>query len=384
MIEIEAVWRLIDEFSHPLPLAEVPLEASLNLTLAEDAKADADHPPFDRSAMDGYAIGATDSSEEFTIIETIRAGDSKSFGLQPGQAARIFTGAELPGENLKVVMQENCSIQDGQMRLIKSSEETFIRKNGEDFRKGEVLIPAGTVIDAVGASLLASIGNCRPKVFRNPAILHFSCGDELVPPDQVPNRGQIRDTNSTLMRGFLGGGVTQVHLPDHFEKAMALIHAADPESFDMILFSGGASVGDHDFAKRFLATLGFSIHCDSVDVRPGKPLIFASQKSQIAFGIPGNPVAHFVCYHLFIARALARLAARKPCGLTQMKLATFLPGKPNPRVTFWPGVRAGDEVAPLPWNSSGHLASLCRVNALIRVESNAVPAPGEVAEVLLV
>lgn len=380
MIEVEAVWRLIDESSHPLPPERVGLREAEGRILAEEARADADHPPFDRSAMDGYAIGIHDSSADFAIIETLRAGDSKPRSLRAGEAVRIFTGAELPDSELKVVMQENCVVKNDRLRIIRSSDDRFVRKSGEDFREGDLLLAAGTRIGAVESALLASIGKVQPKVASRPRVLHFTSGNEIVPPDQTPGRGQIRNTNAALLAALLDTPIAQVHLSDQFEPAWQLIQRAEPDSFDLILFSGGASVGEHDFAQRFLRELGFSIHCSTVNVRPGKPLIFASRGRQIAFGIPGNPVSHFVCHHLFVARALARLTGCIPAPMEPWRLTHSMPGKPNPRVTFWPAAGHPGAVTLLPWNSSGHLASLRGVNALIRIPSHSAPGAGEIAE----
>lgn len=394
LMEVEEVWALIDKWSLPLPAESALLPDALGLTLAQAARADLDHPPFDRSAVDGYAIGAEDASESFTVVETIRAGESKAISLQTGEAVRIMTGAELPSAGLKVIMQEDVMVEGSVFRITRSQTVTNVRLRGEDFRAGDTLLASGTVLGPVELATLASIGITRPQVIRRPRVIHFTGGDEIVPADVVPAAGQIRDANSFLVRAMLANSritdVQHLHLPDDLALARERIAGATASPFDVLLFSGGASVGDHDFTGLLLREMGFEIHCQQVNVRPGRPLIFATRGAQIAFGIPGNPVSHFACYHLFIARALARLMGGTHATLGPAILDSALPGKTNPRVTYWPArtrrIDATLRVNPVPWNSSGDLASLIGVDALIRVAGGhqSLPEAGAIVDCLLV
>lgn len=393
-MEVEDVWALVDKLSFALPGEAIPLASALGMTLAQDARADLDHPPFDRSAVDGYAIGAGDDSESFVVIETIRAGESKALSLQKGQAVRIMTGAELPSAGLIVIMQEHVSFEGDAFRIVVPQLGTNVRLRGEDFRAGDVLLASGTVLSPVALATLASIGITQPLVIRRPRVVHLTGGDEIVPADVTPGAGQIRDANSFLVRALLGNSrVTDVrlaHLPDDLARARERIAAVTAAPFDVLLFSGGASVGDHDFTGQLLREMGFEIHCQQVNVRPGRPLIFATRERQIAFGIPGNPVSHFACYHLFIARALARLMGGSPAALGPAVLDSEVPGKSNPRVTYWPArTTRSDEtrrVHPVAWNSSGDLASLIGVDVLIRIEGGqqSLPEVGDIVDCLWV
>lgn len=392
MIEVEGVWDLIDRFACPLPAERLPLDEALGLTLAEDIAADRDGPPFDRATVDGYAIGAEDDSETFVVVAEIAAGDFVRRDLRRGEAFRIFTGAPLPSAGLRIVMQEDAARAGDAVRFSRRDGRNFSAR-GEDFRAGDRLVAAGARIDAAAAGVLASVGATRPLVIRPPRVLHFTTGDEIVPPECSPAEGQIRDGNAPLIRGLLSAfpraDLRHAHLPDDEEAARRLMESANPEAADLVLFSGGASVGDRDFTPRFLDALGFTRHGGAVNVRPGKPLIFAEDGTRLAFGLPGNPVSHFVCFHVFVARALARRQGRSPATWTEALLAAEIPGRPNPRVTFWParrmpaGVRL--RVGPVAWNSSGHLASLVGVDALIRLEANAaLPNVGGTVQILCV
>lgn len=387
MLEVEEVWRLIDAQAGALPARRVLLAEALGLTLAELAIADRDAPAFDRSTMDGYAIRADDAAETFRVVGTIAAGNSRRMTLAPGETVRIFTGAEVPGDGLRVVMQEDVVREGEAIRMIRRGPGANIARRGEDVHAGETLISAGTRLTPAAVALLASIGCTQPLVVRPPRILHFTTGDEIVPPEETPGPGKLRDSNAALIRALLaafpGEAPHHAHLPDDEARAAAFVDATGPESFDVLLFSGGASVGDYDFTAKFLRRLGFEIHCSQVNVRPGKPLIFASREGRLAFGIPGNPLSHFVCFHVFIARALARLAGRAVPALEPAELAVAIPGAPNRRVTYWPARAERGRVTPVPWNSSGHLAALLGVDVLIRVPAEAeLPKAGANVQIL--
>ncbi len=390
MLEVEEVWQLIDELCGKLPTRRVPLADALHGTLAEPALADEDSPPFDRAMMDGYAIRRDDDSKVFSIVATIAPGESGGVAPRPGEAVRILTGAMLPGPGLQVIMQEDAELQAGSVRIRRRSAETFIAARGEDVRAGQRLLEPGTRLGAVELAMLAAIGQSEPRIIRPAKILHFTSGNEVVPAAERPRPGQIRNTNAPLIRALAADFPMEefrhVHLPDDAARGAELIAAAEPEAFDLLLFSGGASSGDHDFTRRYLRELGFVIRCEQVNVRPGKPLVFATNGARVAFGLPGNPVSHFVCFHLFVARALARMMGREFPALEEAELAAPIPGGPNRRVTFWPARRireTGREcVSPVPWNSSGHLASLPGVDALIRLAANVeLPKPGAAVSV---
>jgi molybdopterin molybdotransferase len=207
--------------------------------------------------------------------------------------------------------------------------------------------------------------------------VHVATGNEIVPPDQTPAHGQIRDSNSTLIRAFLaarGVPVAQHRAPEEFAAAAALLRdpAGGAPAADLLLLSGGASVGEHDFTRRLLTDLGFEILVSKAASRPGKPLIVARRGAALAFGLPGNPLAHYVCLHLFVQAALdafAGLPAESP--FHPGVLAADLDNEGAAREALWPAHGAATDGAvalePLRWISSGDLSSLSRANALIRV-----------------
>jgi molybdopterin molybdotransferase len=397
--------------SQPLPAVRAPLTEALGRVLRETICAPEDLPPVDRSTRDGYAIRADDASNSFVVVDTIHAADWKPRQLKPGEAVRVATGAALPGGGLRVVMQEHAEHDGDQLRIVRPEYSTNIRLGGEDVRQGQPLLSAGTELNAGALAMLAAVGNVNPLVSPRLRILHFTTGDEIVPPDQTPKPGQVRDSNSILLRSLLASfpcDLEQTHLPEDFEQAKSAINyrLSAIGNADVLLISGGASVGETDFTRALLEQLGFEIVFSQVNLRPGRPLIFGVNGPRLAFGLPGNPLSHFVCFHFAVATALAGLTGSQPPEFLRGQLAEKLDDKPCPRETLWPArwewrvgqtfLSAGSGVFPvagaenadagqecpanqqtgmsalhlLPWASSGDITCLAAANALVRVPAN--------------
>jgi molybdopterin molybdotransferase len=394
-LSLEEALAEIRAHSQPLPAVRVPLAEAFGRVLREMVCAPEDMPPFDRSTRDGYAFLQDDASEHFRVVDTLHAADWKPRQLKNGEAVRVATGASLPCENLRVVMQENVERTGDQIRIVRRETVANISFRGEDLRAGEPLLQAGAKLNAGALAILATAGTVNPLVSPRLRVLHFTTGDEIIPPDQKPKPGQIRDSNSFLIRGLLQRfqcELTQKHLPENFEAAKRLIETFNlqPPTFNLLLVSGGASVGEKDFTRPLLEWLGFEIVFSQVNLRPGRPLIFGinggarteavcqDPASRVAFGLPGNPLSHFVCFHFAVATALARLTGGEPPKFLRGQLAEKLDDKPCPRETLWPAKfeispDATTRLHPLPWANSGNVACLALANALIRVPANTGP-----------
>jgi molybdopterin molybdotransferase len=358
-----------------LPAVRTPLARAFGRVLRETVGAPTDLPDADRSTRDGYALRDDDNSEIFLVVDTLHAADWKPRQLQPGEAVRVATGAALPCENLRVVMQEHVERDGQRIRITRHEPARNVRLRGEDVKAGQPLVPAGVRLEAGRLALLASAGGSQPLVSPRLRVVHFTTGDEIVPPNQTPRPGQIRDSNSMLIHGLLQkfpGDVVPAHLPEDFAAAKQLVSTFhfQPSTFNLLLISGGASVGDKDFTRPLLEWLGFEIVFSQVNVRPGRPLIFGVNGSRVAFGLPGNPLSHFVCFHLFVAAALAKLTGAAPEKFQRGLLAAKLDGAPCPRETLWPAHRDPAGLHPLAWASSGDVTCLMETNALIRVPAS--------------
>ena len=370
--------------SHCQPLAGVrtALAQAHGRVLRENAVAADAFPPCDKSTRDGYAMLRGDDSKTFVVVDTLNAADWKPRRLKTGEAVRVATGASLPCEQLRVVMQEDVARTGDTIQILEDDDALNVRQRGEEMAAGETLLTAGTRLNAGALALLAALGHAHPLVSPCLQVLHFTTGDEIVSPDQTPKPGQIRDSNSILIRALLatsGGDVVQRHLPENFDAAKRMIAAnhLEPSRFHLILVSGGASVGDQDFTRPLLEWLGFEIIFNRVNIRPGAPLIFGQHGARLAFGLPGNPVSHFACFHLFVATTLARLTGARSPQFLSGTLASALDEAPNPRETLWPARCESQEGAirltPLPWSSSGDVKCLAQTNALIRVPPKSGP-----------
>lgn len=375
------VLDLIRSACTPLDAERMPLATALGHVLRETVTAREDQPPFTRSAVDGYAVRLDDPSTEFRIVDTLRAGDWRPRELRLGEAVRLATGAALPGDGLQVVMKEDVTNDETTVRPHHRDNERHVRERGEDARAGQPLVHAPTRLSAGALGLLASVGAAHPLVTRLPRVLHLATGNEIVPPTQTPAPGQIRDSNSTLVRAFLAAhGITpaQHHAPENYDAARALLHdpLLEADRADILLISGGASVGDNDFTCRLLEDQGYTILLRKTATRPGKPLIVARRGHALAFGLPGNPLAHFVCLHLFVQAALIAMAGLPASDPFQPGvLAADLAAGENARETLWPAhwqlINGAATLTPLRWISSGDLSALATANAFIRVAAGA-------------
>lgn len=378
---VESVVSLVRANCQPLAAERAHLSAALHRILREPVCAPEDQPAFDRSAMDGFAVRLDDAGTHFRVVDEIRAGDWKPRQLRPGETVRISTGGALPGEGLQVLMKEDVQASENSIHLLRRESVRHVRFRGEDARKGQVLVEPGTRLQPGSLALLASVGHTQPLVTRLPRVLHVATGNEIVTPSQMPQPGQIRDSNSTLVHAFVsqfGIEPMQIRAPEDLLQAEAALrpHATDGNGFDVLLISGGASVGEHDFTRHLLERLGWRVALTKTNIRPGKPLIFATRQQGLAFGLPGNPLAHFVCLNLFVRTALDRMAGLRDRELfTSAVLAVDLASDGSSRETLWPAVachaRGRVEVTPLNWSSSGDLTSLAQANALLRVPAGA-------------
>ena len=366
----------------PLAPARHPLLQARGRVLQEEIRAPHDLPAFDRSAMDGYAVARDDVSPRFRVIGEVQPGAPAELTVRPGECVRIFTGAAIPAGATQVIMQEGVT-RDGEWMIPHAcdGEETHIRHRGEDLRAGDLVLERGRRLRAAELSLLAHLGLTEPLVSPAPRVVHFATGRELVGPEAEPAPGEIRDSNSTLVAALLAeAGSELIHaarLPDEPEAVAQALAAVEEDAWDLLLISGGASVGDYDFGAGALRALGFTIHFPKINLRPGKPLVFASRGRQLAFVIPGNPVSHFVLFHVAIRAALAALeGAANVWPVLHLPVANGLEAQPPGRETFWPArLEPGQptRVRPLKWQSSGDLSGVTGADVLIQLPGGGGP-----------
>lgn len=291
----------------------VAIEAAFGRVLAETVTAARDQPPFDSSAMDGWAVAGP--GEDFRIVGESAAGHSYRMPLAPGDAVRIFTGAAVPEGSTRVVIQEDATRGGGRVKTPPAdSRSSFIRPLGGDFRAGQTLLEPGVRLDAWRIGLAAAAGRASLRVARAIDVVLLSTGEEIVAPGGSPGPDQIFDAGGPMLSLLIarwGGGTVRVVRAGDDEAAIAAAVATSPEA--LIVTLGGASVGDHDLVKPALGRLGLELSVETVRVRPGKPTWFGVLgDGRRVLGLPGNPASALVCGELFLRPLLAAMQGGEP------------------------------------------------------------------------
>jgi molybdopterin molybdotransferase len=287
----------------------VALQEALGRVLADDAAAPHDIPPFDASAMDGYAVIAGPAAE-LALVGESRAGRPAERRLGPGEAIGISTGAVVPAGADAVVPVERTTTSDGRVTVPDTEPGANVRRAGEDVRTGEPVLAAGADLGPAELAVLSSLGRDRVEVGRRPRVAVLVTGDELVPAGRPLGPGQIRDSNATALatQSTRAGArvVLTEHVPDEREPTIAAIERALAAA-DVVCISGGVSVGEHDHVKQALAAVGARETFWGIALKPGKPTWFGTHGDKLVFGLPGNPVSAMVVFHLLARRALRAL-----------------------------------------------------------------------------
>lgn len=314
----EALRRLLDDVA-PLPAEAVPLHEACGRVLAEPLAALRTQPPFDASAMDGYAVRAADVAgvpARLTVIGAAPAGRSFAGSVGPGQTVRVFTGAPLPAGADTIVIQENVrDLGDGSVEVLEATAaERNVRRAGLDFREGDRVLEKGRLLDPAALSLAASANHPAVPVVRRPLVAIIATGDELLPPGSAPGPDQIISSNAygvAAAAQSVGARALDLGIAADREDAIAaLVRKATEAGAEVVVTLGGASVGDHDLVHDVLTGEGMTLDFWKIAMRPGKPLMFGRMGTTRCIGLPGNPVASLVCSQLFLKPLLARLGGR--------------------------------------------------------------------------
>lgn len=315
----EALARVLERT--PTPRIEtLGLADAVGAVLAADVVADRDYPPFDRSRVDGYAIRSEDAGGERDVTVEIPAGKAPGDELAPGQAARIFTGAPVPTGADAVAMQEHCERDGDRVRLDRTYEPGHnVTPRGVECAAGGVVAAAGTPVTPAVVGALATVGAARVSVVARPRVHVVSTGSELVPIETAPGPGQIRNSNAHALAAAVAGegvvAVTHESVGDDADALRAAIRRG--LEHDVLLLTGGVSVGDYDLVPEELERCGVETVFHGVRLQPGKPLLFgvrAGERPTVVFGLPGNPVSALVNHLLFVRQSLALLQGRPAPG----------------------------------------------------------------------
>ncbi len=359
-----------------------PLSEAAGRILAEDVRADIDLPPFSRSTMDGYALGAADAAAAgaaLALAGEAAAGRPGREGLARGSAMRIFTGAPLPPGADCVVKLEDAELQGDRIHLaaaVRPGEN--VARRGEDLACGDVALPRGTALSTAHVGLLAALGRGTVPVWPRPRVAILATGSELVEAGGRPGPAMIRESNGSALAALVaqaGGEPVKLGVAADDPELIRARAEAGLEN-DLFLLTGGSSVGDYDFTPRVLAELGVQVHFARVRLKPGKPTIFGTRGGCAVFGLPGNPISCFVVFHLLVRPALLLQAGREraaPLFFAARLVAAVR--RLTERDQCLPALLALEDgdwtVRFAGWHGSGDLTCLSRANALMLVPRGA-------------
>ncbi len=401
ILSFENARKLVEEQAaklRPHETEEMGLLQSVGRVLAEPIHADRDFPPFPRAARDGYAVRAADLVElpaELCIIGEIRAGaEAKDIpaSVAPGQAVGIMTGAPAPAGADAVVMVEHTRRQGPRVEVLRSiNPGDNIVPQGSEARRGDLLLSAGSWIDEAAIAVAASVGRSRIKAYKRPSIAILATGDEIVAIEAQPGPNQIRNSNTySLAAQILRTGAEPVLLPSAPDEVVPLRELIETGlRSDLLLISGGVSMGEYDLVERVLSELGAEFFFTGALIQPGRPIVFGRVREKYFFGLPGNPVSTMVTFELFARSMIEALMGLKPRPLVFLsaRLKTEVKTKTGLK-RFLPAIVSGEfekaEVELAGWHGSGDIATVARANCYLVIppDRDHIPA-GEWVPVLL-
>jgi molybdopterin molybdotransferase len=376
MLSVAEALARVTHGLEPLKAESVPLDQAAGRLLAEDLAARLTQPPFDASAMDGFAARASDLVSlpaRLRLIGEAAAGHSFVGAIGPGETVRIFTGAPVPDGADTIVLQENADVADGAVTVREAPRGDYIRRRGKDFHEGEVLLEAGRKLGPRELTLVAGMNYAQVPVRRRPKVAILSTGDEVIPPGSELAPGQIVASVGFGLAALIeseGGEAMRLGIAkDEVESLLTLIRAGS--AAEILVTVGGASVGARDLVGLALSYEGFELDYKKLAMRPGKPVFYGQLGNQRVLGLPGNPVSALICAEVFLVPMLRGLLGRK------------LPQRAEPEATLASDLEANGlrehymravsewtpegerRVTPLPSQDSSLMAALARADCLI-------------------
>lgn len=376
MISVREAITTALEKTRPLEVEEVDILKARGSVLAEDVISDIDMPPFEKAMMDGYAFRAQDwqNGKKFRVVGTIAAGTAPDFRISSGEAAKIMTGAPLPeGADSVQMVEKTRPVEAEEVEILESVPQgKHVANRGEIMSSGNVVISSGTYISPAVIGALATVGKSKVKVVRRPSVAILVTGDELVEIGQKPAKGQIRNSNGyALYHQVAASGAYPVVLgiaSDDLDKLREKIETG--LNSDMLLISGGVSMGEFDLVESVLAEVGVEIHYEKVNIKPGKPTVFATYENKPVFGLPGNPVSASTVFEVIVTPVLRKMMGFS--NLTQAVVKATLTSKlqsKTQRENYLPAFTTGKDgeflTEPVASKGSADILAFARSNSFI-------------------
>lgn len=370
MISIEEAQETIGALTFQPEAEDVAISDSLDRVLAQEIVSSICMPPFDKSAMDGYALISGDNSDTFQVVEVIPAGAVPEFTIKKGQCAKIMTGAMVPPGADKVVKVEVTEEKKGKMRITGTDDLVNICYKGEDIKPGDIILKPGCLIRPPETGIIASMGLASVKVYKPARVGIITTGSEIKEPGQPLEPGQIYNSNGYSLgaqarrTGALVdyAGIVGDKIEDIRQTIENLLSRTQ-----VVLISGGVSMGDYDFVPQILEDLGVKLHFSKVAIKPGKPTVFGTRDDKIVFGMPGNPVSTFTIFEIFVKPLIYKtMGLNYTPPVIKGVLKKEFKRRISDRAAYVP-VYCDEEgkVEPVEYHGSAHLNALSRANGLI-------------------
>ena len=375
MITVEEAKKIIQEQVNPLKPIQVMLTDAAGLILATDVYADIDIPAFAQSSMDGYAFSFSgwQTNKTLQIAGEMAAGSGETISCSPEQAVRIFTGAAVPEGTDTVVMQEKVTTKNGELYITddKLKAGGNVRPKGSEIKAGALALPVGTFLSPAAIGFLAGIGITKINAWPKPTISIIVTGKELQQPGKPLQYGQVYESNSATLKAALKQiNISEVKIcwaDDDLEILKQILQAELSES-DVVLLTGGISVGDYDFVLDAVTQCGITKSFHRLKQRPGKPLYFGKKVDQLVFGLPGNPSSVLTCFYEYVLPALQQLGNNTNIGLKKLSVPLGKAiDKPTGLTHFLKGYYDGEKVLSLDAQESYRLSSFAKANCLIKI-----------------
>ena len=371
MIELENALRILLRARWSPDTEKVDLDKAQGRILAGDLVSDIEMPPFDKAAMDGYAVNSRDESEEFRVTGVVAAGDISDTAIEAGQAIRIMTGAPMPPGSDQVVIREHSMETQGMVRFSRRDSTLNVCLRGEDLKPGDRVLRDGMRIGPAEIAAAAAAGAHRLRVYRVPRVVVLVTGSEIVPPGEKLAEGKIFDSNgasiTAQLRAMSVPPVEVIRVPDDpiriETELQKWIDAAD-----VVILSGGVSMGDYDYVPGVMKKLGIQLQFTKVAMKPGKPTVFGKHERGYVFGLPGNPVSTFMVFEIMVKPFLYRMMGHD----FQHQILTLPMGndwrrRKARRTEFVPVRIVGGRISALEYHGSAHVFALTGAEGLMEV-----------------
>jgi molybdopterin molybdotransferase len=374
MLPFEKALGIVLDSARKLTDEPVDKDHAVNRILAEDVTSDVDVPPFDKSLRDGYACRKADLANELVVVETIPAGYIPTKTIGSNQCAKIMTGGVMPKGADCVLMKEYVETTgENNIRFVGEDAPDYISRRGEDIVAGQVILQKGTLLKSYHIAVLASVGHIQPLVSRVPRVGIMATGNELIDPAGKPKPSQIRNSNSYQLVAqieSLGVAATDYGIVEDTKEAIDDMLKKIIDENDVVLVSGGVSVGDFDFVPGILKLNNFHLLFEKIAVKPGKPTVFGVSGERYCFGLPGNPVSTFVQFEILMKPFLYKLMGHDyRCHNVRMPLAESIKRKDTERMEWFPvAITKAGTLKLIEYHGSAHISALTGADGLIHVD----------------